>query len=180
METILLLRKDNYDALKWLNQFVSKDDPRMYLTCIHVIGASLVAGDGVSLGRIDIPDVLKEYCKNRKTFELIKLVANPYLAVVDDSPSAEFNGFTSVFEDSKKVATLYNLATVMAKSMFKKISTMPGDADYVKFYVGDAATSPIVTVSSKGYAVLMPLHNPDLHEKARLQEEKLEKEKKDG
>lgn len=180
METILLLTKENYDALKWLNQFKSTDHARPQLRCVHVIGASLVTGDGFAIGRIDIPDVLKDYCKKRRTFDLVKLVTSPYLAIVDDYPETGFDGFEKVLEDSKSVATLDNLRTVMSKYMFKKISTMPSDTDAVKFYVSDEVTSAVVAVSTKGYSILMPMHNPDLHAKARLHEEKLEKEKENG
>ena len=80
----MIIQKETYQTLKWLKQFAgSGGSMRPQYDMVHIIGVSLVATTGMILGRADIPEDLKEYCKRKKYFDIIKLTTNPYLLIAE-------------------------------------------------------------------------------------------------
>jgi hypothetical protein len=174
VETIFLVSKDAYQSLKWLQQHTDNGDIRPQYSHVYILGASLVASDGFSLGRIDIPEAMKEYCKNKVAFDLIKLTTSPYLAIVEevrDYPKgykpktkgatypvkAQGEKLGGFIEKHKDLSDLSNHRTSLSKKIIKTITTMPGLNERVDFYIkGD--TEPVLCVSQQGYSILMPMY----------------------
>ena len=155
--------KDDYKKLKWLDQFKSTDLSRPSLNCIYILGGSLVAADGFSLGRIDIPPTLKEYCKGKKAFNIIKMAASPNLAVLEEVKVGEGNlvsmekQLLELIDKSKEVSKEEQRVTSMGMRFLKRITTMPSNNGNVRFFV-KTTNREIVVVSTDGYALLMPVH----------------------
>ena len=169
----LFIQKDTYRQLKWLNQFTAKTTAsrrrtNIRLEHIYVIGASLVAADGFVMGRIDIPAALKEYCKSKPAFDILKLTTNPYLAILEDVKESKsvapedsladmVDKLLGFIKGTKKSTEEGNRISSINRNFLKMLGTMPGGTDKLDIYAIDP-TQPITVVSQNALSIIMPMH----------------------
>lgn len=177
IETILL-RKETYRKLKWLQGFLDKGRYAVSENMIiYVIGASLVASDGDGLGRIDIPEELKEYCKKVKFFTIVKMTTNPYFALLDDilpsfknihwkkRASGRAESIKKLILDTKTTTEEKNRVISVNEKLLGKLSTMPTDENSynttgrLDIYIEDKKRGAVV-VTKEALSIIMPMHHP--------------------
>lgn len=176
----MIIQKETYQTLKWVSQFAGGGmsiSPQYDV--VHIIGGSLVATTGLILGRVDIPEDIKEYCKRKKYFNITKLTTNPYLLIAEhkglltkEQSEMIQNGASNIIESTKEVTVPEHFYTRLKAGNIKTLATVPG-ADRIDFYSKDPHEMT-VAVTSDVTAILMPLTSnikPDVEEESKEKEQ---------
>lgn len=160
----MLIDKDTYKTLKWVNQFVSKDITNQKLTVIHILGGSLVGASGFILGRVDIPNDIKEYCKDKTHFSILKLTTRPYLLIAKHNKSLTEESFgylrkqfLEVIELTKDVTQPENFYARLDPKNVKLLATAP--EGYPLDFYSKEPEHMTVALSKDVMSIIMPLHS---------------------
>jgi hypothetical protein len=179
MQTIAIT-KDTYQKLKWLDQFLYKDKgfsiPAKEV--VHIIIDHLVAADGHTAARTEIPDDLKDFCEKKLAFKIVKLTTNPYLAILEGIRVSKkalniYNPIqvklAEIFVDSQSTYNAQHFFTALNPKYVKRLTITP-DADKLDFFSSDPVHPAVIVANGKIVSLIMPMHT-------REGEHPIEKEK---